>query len=195
MTIRRYGSGGGGGGGGGPYYSNPSAVWWLNGQTERWPSSFPYTVDTANNKLRMRFSTAAAAEAYEGGGELIGDIFTGVSSDDADTSGAPALSTSRVFFTPPPGRYRLSVVCANTLNDASSAFSLFQITAGVDDQLLQYFIKHSTGGSNQLFEGGDAGWQLYAEDFVVSPDEVFYLQISGGGNGDLRGYMRLEKTA
>ena len=189
-------SGGGGGGGenvAGATANNPVAIWYLHGQSERWPNSLPYTTDASEDILRYRFASAQPAESYDDGDQEIGNIFNEVPTTDADTNGSPPLSTSRVFFQPPAGRYHLEFNLGRSGTDYQGAVVLMKVQADTDDLLMADH--HGLNNSQGIIEGITFTYRLDFKDLVVTEGDRFYFAAFNLAGGDNRGWMRLEKVA
>ena len=92
------------------------AYWYLHGQTERDPTTFPYTQDRANNKIRIRFAQAAPNERFFGW--EWGDHFVdGDDVTDLDTGGEPTSTTDHVVFRPAAGIWRLELYISSGITN------------------------------------------------------------------------------
>ena len=178
----------------------PTAIWYINGQTERWPSSYAYTQDPSSNRLRARWSGDDPNES-RWGWDLIGDIWvlgSEVSTDAAiDFSAAPSFSTDNVVFSPPGGVYDIEVTLGLDREDLvvadEFAILLYQIVASTDDKILA---TSSSRISNLPANFGGVGGTVFrmdAPDLELDGTEQLYVLMFNNDNSNWRGFMRISK--
>ena len=184
-------------GGAGPHYTNPVAYYWLSGQTERWPDGHPQTTTPENKRLRLQFAPNPPHETYNHGNTFIGDVFDGISTDNLDAEGAPAVEAFRIVFTPPAGRYNLLLQVGTSYRARVLNHLLFKLKdSGADDYLA--FV-HSGQLAAALAEPGNnavGSLTLSVPDLVVAEGDRFYwMQFGAGADQAIKAFMRLEKVA
>ena len=194
------------------YFNNPVAYWYLAGQTERLPATFPfgpvYGVGDELNRARIQFaahadSPAGAFRPHDIYHVESDDYFDGIFkaeadiSADADLIGAVA-NRDLEFFQPFRGIWRTSLRLLHQTYDPTAAVGLVRTKSGTDDVV--------EAGGSIVQTGGSAGFitlafqfrgEFYAEDEEFETDgiEQFRWIIADYKTGapTLRGWMRLER--
>ena len=180
----------------GAYVPPPTAIWYMNGQTERWPNSYPYTQDAASNRLRIRWSGDDPDETPYGWD--VPSIWPGAISGNLDGSANPAASTNNVVFSLEGGVWDIDVMAGTTDIDlVGMEFGLFlyQIQTG-DDKVLAC----NSGTDAQLPGnfGSSAGTviDLKVPDLTLDGTEQLYIMAFVEDNDEnWRGFMKLTKKA
>ena len=188
-------------------FNNPVGYLWLNGQTERYPqdeTTFPYTTNPANDKLRFTFNGADPDQGYFRGEDVFEGIMVAAAdvSADLDGGGAPVAATANVVFSPPAGlydfRWELQSEVAGTVAQIQIGVALFRVQAGVDDQVLGRVLLASTPGGEAPGRQQSTGAGIAQEITVASGEQLYLMAFSGGENtlapvSSWRGYLRIEK--
>ena len=177
-----------------PSLSNPTGIWYIHGQTERWPSSYAYTIQPASSRLRLRWSGDAPNEALYGW-PAIGDIWPAAISGNIDGSANPANTTANVVFGPAAGRYDIHATIGidqEDLNSIEFGIFLYKIQAG--DDLIMAATSGRTSDLPANFGGtGGTVLRMDAPDIEVSSGDQFYVMIfyAGTESPEWRGFLKL----
>ena len=168
----------------------PTAIWYLNNQTSRFPTTFPYTTDPSSSRLRLRWSGDTPNEAPFGWNEP--DIWvpgTDVNTSDIDTSASPGVLTNNVVFRPNRGTWDLGVnltIDKELMANEEFALMLYRVKSG-DDQVLRV---QSRG---QINPPGNFGGEnvtpvsLGLEDYTTDGTVWLYFLVFTAANVDWRG--------
>ena len=179
---------------------NPVGYWYANGQDEKYPDSFPHTVDApaADDILRLQFSQDTPNISFYDDFRVFQSIWVdGSNATDVDSTGAPPIATDNVVFSLSEGTYRLKLVLdiALSISTAQIRVELMQVETGADDRLLYQGGLYSTSGPS---DSVDALSRIILEDeeWIVEEDAQYYFRIITTSNTrqiNRRFNLRLER--
>ena len=190
------------------FFNNPSARWYLHGQTERVQATFPFQpLQGLASRSRVRFTALALpANAYRphevrhvGNQNYFDNIFIPVAdiSGDADAIGHADLLTLE-FFSPPAGLYKIKFVGQMDSYESGTSVGLILAMEDTDDvSLASGTIVNAGMGDRDLTPTFNYGGEFFAEEdeLEVNDGDQFRWILNGlSGARTLRGYMRLERT-
>ena len=184
---------------------NPVGWWYVNGQAERFPNSFPYTQDGSGvspTLLRIQWSGNTPDETPFGWDQPViwvdGDDVDG---GDIDTGGLPALDTDHVVFQLPAGTWNIHSVLSKEFSALAThaIYLLAEIQSGTDDAVIAIGNPYQAsnvdvGEITEQFTSFD----LLARDIVTDGSKQFYFLFGSNTasvvNNNSRGTLRLEKV-
>ena len=172
-------------------------IWYINGQTERWPSTFGYTQNPSSNRVRIQWTGGGPDESPYGW--EVPDIWvTGLNAalSDIDTSASPGTATEYVVFQPPAGVWDIDITLSTQdeeIGAEEAGLFLYQITSG-DDKILS-----ATSGRQANMPanfGGADGTIIRTQLHDVELDgsqRLYVLLFTQNTLADFRGYLSLKK--
>ena len=176
----------------------PTGIWYIHGQTERWPSTFAYDVAPQNNRLRIRWTGGAPDENPYGSWEIPDHWVVGADIDNnIDGSSAPVSGTDFIVFSLPAGVYDIEAVLSIAAEDTTlqeRGILLYQIQSG-DDKVLAATPSHAT---NMPANFGNVNSMIYRcgiDDYALVGDEELYFMAFTTLSDDWRGYLTVRKKA
>ena len=182
----------------GAYAPPQTGIWYINGQTERWPGTYAYTENPSSNRLRLRWTGGNPDESPYGW--LDDDIFVATADISANIDGSanPSTGTTFVVFQPPAGVYDIEATIGtqSEITQANEFAGLLYEIASGDDNILA-----ATGGQNSNFPtnfGGVSGTVIRIElrDFEFDGTQQLYVLVFTESNTDnFRGFLTLRKKA
>ena len=174
----------------------PTGIWYIHGQTERWPGTFAYGPAPQNSRLRIRWTGGAPDENPYGSWEIPDHWVVGTEIDsNIDGASAPVSGTDFIVFGLPAGVYDIEAVLGTAEEVATVAefgVFLYQIQSG-DDKI----IAATSGGPNNMpanYGGVDGNiYHCGVRDYTITGDEELYFLVFIGEADDWRGYLTIRK--
>ena len=187
------------------YFNNPVAEFWLDGQTERWPATFPFTAVIDDDRARLQWTGV--------GGDTLGNLppkayFSTVSDwknvlvpladidANKDVIGS-ATFRSREYWTAPAGIYGVKSRLAGEKVDESYRFGLVKVQAGTDDLVVADAVSDpSAEGTTFVGENISTGARIDLDELEIETGDQFtwvLVDPAPGSDSGLRGFFRLEK--
>ena len=181
---------------------NPVAYWYLHGQTERNPTTFPYGTDPVDNKLRLRFTGRIPNKEFFNWSDIFGashDIWTPgseVNTGDIDTGGAPVLTTNNVVFRLPSGIWNIEAYVVQNRGQLASnnELLLLEIMSGTDDAIITEGIPYQQAGAIFGEVAARSTVRAVYQEFESSGNNHLYWLVGTAEVNDFRGFMRLERV-
>ena len=173
-----------------------TGIWYIHGQTERWPNSFPYTQNPASSRLRMRWSGNAPNETPYGWD--MASIWPAAISGSIDGSANPANTTANVVFTLPAGVWDIEAVIGTeteVFDENEFGLFLYEITVGDDKIRAASSGRHANMPANF---GGANGTVIRTELRDVTLDgteQLYFLVFTFDTDDNFRGFLTLRKKA
>ena len=179
-----------------PVFAEQTGIWYINGQTERWPSTYGYTQAPASSRLRIRWSGDNPNETPYGWD--LGSIWPAAISGNIDGSANPANTTSNVVFSPPAGVWDIEATIGfsdETIDDDEFGIFLYEITSG-DDKILAATSGRQADMPANFGGVGGTVFRIDLKDVELDGTEQLYVMAFTVASGpNWRGFLSLRKKA